>query len=314
MLGVFLDTDTMQPDALDFAGLEASLPEWRLYRQSAPGEVAERIRDATVVVTNKVVLDRALLRSAKSLRLVCVCATGMNNVDLQAAAEQGIPVRNVTDYAGPSVAQHTLALMLGLATNWHEYHGDVQAGEWSRSPMFCLMHRPVIELAGKTLGIIGYGVLGRAVASLAQAFGMRVLVAESLRGDAQPDPQRVPLEKLLAEADVVSLHCPLNEGTRNLISREALVVMKPGAFLINTARGGLVDEQALADALRNGEIAGAALDVLSQEPPAQDHVLLAADIPNLILTPHNAWVSRECRQRLLDGVLKNIQDWKASSV
>lgn len=302
----------MKPDELDFSRLEASLPQWRLHRQCSPDEVAARIADATVVVTNKVVLDQDLLRGAAQLKLVCVCATGMNNVDLDAAARLGIEVRNVTDYAGPSVAQHTLALMLGLATNWHHYRDDVRAGEWSRSPMFCLMHRPVIELAGKTLGIVGYGVLGRAVATLGEAFGMRVMIAESLRADGPADDQRVPLETLLSEADFVSLHCPLNDVTRHLISREALMVMKPGAFLLNTARGGLVDEQALADALRNGEIAGAALDVLSQEPPPADHVLLAKDIPNLILTPHNAWVSRECRQRLLDGVVANIEHWKSS--
>lgn len=300
----------MRPAELDFTGLTGSLPEWRLYDQTQPGEVAERIRGARVVVSNKVVLDAATIRGAEALELICVCATGTNNVDLAAATERGIPVCNVGDYAGPSVAQHTLALILGLATRWHQYDRDVMAGEWSRSPMFCLMHRPVMELHGKKLGIIGYGTLGQDVARLAQAFGMSLLVAEG-RSGAQAG--RVPLAQLLAEADVVSLHCPLTEQTRHLIDAAALRAMKQSALLVNTARGGLVDEGALREALIEGEIAGAALDVLSVEPPPVDHPLLRGDVPNLIVTPHNAWISVEARQRLLNGVVANIRAWQAGA-
>ncbi|MBZ2190396.1 D-2-hydroxyacid dehydrogenase [Alcanivorax sp. JB21] len=327
MRGVFLDTATLAThagaaDELDFSGLrdaltgaDDSLPEWRFHDQTTAAQTAERIVDADVVVTNKVVLDAALIAGAPRLKLICVSATGTNNVDSEAAAARGIPVRNVPDYAGASLAQHTLALMLGLATRWHDYHADVRAGDWSRSPTFCLMHRPVVELAGKTLGIVGYGSLGQAVARLAEAFGMRVKVAASLRpgADSDADTGRVPLRTLLPDVDVLSLHCPLTEDTRHLIGASQLAAMKPTAFLINTARGALIDEPALADALRRGEIAGAALDVLGQEPPPADHVLLAPDIPNLIITPHNAWISRECRQRLLDGVANNVRDWVCAS-
>ena len=323
MLGVFLDTATMGPNDLDFSGLRAvpaapdnaegnnSLPEWRFYDQSTPAQVAERIAGATLVVTNKVVLDAALIKAAPDLRLICIAATGTNNVDLDAAAAHGIPVCNVSGYAGAGLAQHTLALMLGLATRWHDYNADVREGAWSRATTFCLMHRPVVELSGKTLGIVGYGALGQAVARLGEALGMTVLVAASLRPGAPPAPGRVPLAQLLAESDVLSLHCPLTEESRNLIDAAALARMKSSAFLINTARGALIDEPALAAALRGGEIAGAALDVLTQEPPPADHVLLAPDIPNLIITPHNAWISRDARQRLLNGVVANIRAWQA---
>ena len=314
MQGVFLDSATIGPDDLDLAGLEQALPGCAFHGHTAPEKVAERIAQAEVVLTNKVVLDAQVLAQAPSVKLICVCATGTNNVDLEAARRRGIPVCNARDYAGPGVAQHTLALMLGLANRWHQYHDDVRNGAWSRSPMFCRMDYPVMELAGKTLGIVGHGVLGRAVAHLGEALGMRVRVACSLRPQAAPQAERVPLEALLAEADVLSLHCPLTEHTRNLVGERELAAMKPTALLVNTARGGLVDERALAEALRNGVIAGAALDVLSQEPPPPDHPLLAGDIPNLIVTPHNAWVSRASRQRLLDDVVENLRAWRRGTL
>ncbi|MFV8783840.1 D-2-hydroxyacid dehydrogenase [Microbulbifer sp. SA54] len=309
MRGVFLDTSTMKLEELDTSALEKSLDHWAFFETTAPGETAQRIADAEVVITNKVVLDRALIEDAPNLRLICVCATGTNNVDLGAAAEKNIPVLNVSGYTGSSLAQHTLALILALATRWHQYDADVKAGRWSESKIFCRLDYPVLELAGKTLGIIGYGDLGQKVAKLGEALGMRILVADSFSGEQKPG--RVPLAKLLAESDVVSLHCPLTEHTDKLVNHSFLASMKNSAFLINTARGGLVDEPALADALHKGEIAGAALDVLGVEPPPADHPLLAANIPNLIITPHNAWISRESRQRLLNGVVRNIIDWKA---
>ncbi|WP_323846880.1 2-hydroxyacid dehydrogenase [Microbulbifer magnicolonia] len=308
MRGVFLDTLTMKLEELDTSALEKSLDRWDFYETTAPEEIAARINEADVVISNKVVLDRAAIDGAPQLKLICVCATGTNNVDLDAAKARNIAVRNVQGYAGASVPQHTLALILALATRWHDYHRDVTAGRWTRSPIFCLLDHPVMELAGKNLGIIGYGDLGQKVAQLGRALDMNVLVAESFVGHRQAD--RIPLQQLLAESDVISLHCPLSEQTENLVDKDFLAAMKPGALLINTARGGLVDEPALADALRSGHLGGAALDVLSAEPPPVDHPLLAKDIPNLIITPHNAWISRESRQRLLDGVVKNIEEWK----
>ena len=310
MRGVFLDTLTMKLEELDTSALEQSLDRWDLYETTTPQQTAARIADADVVVTNKVVLDRALIANAPHLKLICVCATGTNNIDLDAAAERDIPVKNVAGYTGSSLAQHTLALLLALATRWYRYSEDVKKGEWSQSPIFCRLDYPVMELAGKRLGIIGYGDLGRKVARLGEALGMEVLIADSFTGEKRAG--RTPLVRLLTEADVISLHCPLTEETDKLVDSAFLGAMKAGAFLINTARGGLVDEAALATALRSGHLGGAALDVLSVEPPPADHPLLAEDIPNLIITPHNAWISRESRQRLLDGVVENIHAWHKS--
>ncbi|WGL18093.1 D-2-hydroxyacid dehydrogenase [Microbulbifer bruguierae] len=308
MRGVFLDTLTMKLEELDTSALDQSLDHWEFFETTAAEETAERIQNADVVITNKVVLDHTLIENAPNLKLICVCATGTNNIDLDAAADRNISVKNVAGYTGSSLAQHTLALLLALATRWHQYADDVQKGRWSQSPIFCRLDYPVIELAGKKLGIIGYGDLGQKVAELGAALGMEILISQSFSGEQKPD--RVPLEQLLTEADVISLHCPLTEQTDQLVNRAFLASMKDSAFLINTARGGLIDEPALVDALRNGTIAGAALDVLSVEPPPADHPLLAADIPNLIITPHNAWISRESRQRLLDGVVNNILHWR----
>lgn len=310
MRGVVLDLDTLQPADLSLDGLRASLENWQFHDRTDPADTAARLVGSEVVVTNKVVIDRPALEANPQLQLICVSATGTNNVDMVAAAEQGVLVCNVQDYAIASVAQHGFALLLALATRWHEYRQDVQSGEWSRSPMFCLMHRAVMELAGKTLGIIGFGVLGQEVARLARAFGMQVLIADSLRPGVPASSDRLPLAALLPKCDVISLHCPLDVATERLVDEAFLKQMKPGALLLNTARGGLVDELALKRALIEGHLGGAALDVLSVEPPPPDHPLLDATIPNLIITPHNAWVSRECRQRLLDGVVANIQAWR----
>ena len=310
MKGVILDSQTLKPSELDFSALENELPHWTYYEQTGPDDVKNRLRDVTVAITNKVVIDEEALAAAPELKLIGISATGTNNVDLDAARRRGVVVCNVSGYGTETVAQHTLALALGLATRWHQYDRDARQA-WPRSTMFCRMDYPVFDLNGKTLGLIGHGALGGRVEALAKAFGMRVLVARSLRPDAAPDPARVPLEQLLAESDLVSLHCPLTEHTDKLVNRDFLAAMKPGAALINTARGGLVDEPALAEALRAGRLGGAALDVLGQEPPPADHPLLAADLPNLIITPHSAWVSTESRQRLLDGVVANVRAWKA---
>ncbi len=307
MLGVFLDRSSLDLGDLDFSKLESTLPDWRFYPKTAPGEVADRIADASVVVVNKVVLDRALLTNAPNLKLVCVAATGTNNVDLESCRELGIPVCNITAYGTPAVAQHVMMLILALSTRLVDYQRDVRAGKWREAEMFCLMDRPIRELNGKTLGIVGYGELGKAVAKLARAFGMEILLARRPGGTAQPG--RLPLEELLPQVDVLTLHCPLSPATRNLISTHELNLMKTDALLINAARGGIVDEAALVTALREGIIGGAGVDTLSAEPPREGNPLLDPTLPNLIVTPHNAWAAREARQRLTDLLVLNIRSF-----
>lgn len=302
--GVLLDIATIDRADLDRTKLNAACRRWQAHDYTTPAELAARIVDAEVAVTNKVVLDRAALTAASELKLICIAATGTNNVDLTAAAERNISVCNVTGYATPSVLQHVFALILAQLTRLADYGAAIADGAWQRSRSFCLLDYPIRELSGQRLGIIGYGELGRAVAHLAEAFGMSVLISERPGGPSAPG--RLPLPELLAQADIVTLHCPLADNTHHLINAEALELMKPTALLINTARGPLVDEEALAHALRNGAIGGASLDVLSEEPPHASHPLLAPDIPNLILTPHTAWAARESRQRLLDEVARNI--------
>lgn len=304
--GVFLDTFPLDLGDVDLKPLRATLDRFELFDRTAPDQTAERIADAEVVVVNKVVLDRDLLRGAARLRLVCLAATGTNNVDLETARELGITVCNCQAYATASVVQHTIALLLALATRVIDYHGAVRQGAWQRASAFCVLDYPIVELDGKTLGIVGYGELGRGVARLAEALGMRVLVARRPGQDDSRD-WRVPLEELLPQVDALSLHCPLTSQTRGLIGGRELQLMRDSAFLINTARGGIVDEQALAAALRADKIAGAAFDVLTGEPPADGNVLLEPDIPNLIVTPHSAWGSREARQRAADQVSENVR-------
>jgi glycerate dehydrogenase len=272
--------------------------------------VAERIDGAGVVVTNKVVLDAALLEQAAShLELICVAATGTNNIDLEATDRLGIPVCNARGYATPSVVQHVFALILALSTRLLDYEQAARDGRWARSPFFCLLNFPVREIRGLTLGIVGYGELGRGVAEVARTFGMEVLISQ--RPGGPPRPGRLPLNELLPRVDVLSLHCPLTPETRGLIDPRALSLMRDDALLINTARGGIVDEAAVAAALRGGHLGGAGVDVLAEEPPANGSPLLEPGIPNLILTPHSAWASHGSRQRLIDQVAENIHAFRA---
>lgn len=309
MHGVILDADSLGP-GLDLTRLRAQLNSWDWHARTDPEETADRIREADVVITNKVVLDADAFSAAQRLQLVCVAATGVNNIDLQAAREHGVTVCNATGYGTPSVVQHTFALMLALATRLPDYQAAVRAGEWSRSPFFCLLDFPITELAGKTLGIVGYGTLGQGVASVAHAFGMDVQIA-ARPGAAEIPPDRLAVADLLERADVLTLHCPLTDATRGLIGQAELERMKPDALLINTARGGIIDEAALADALRAGLIGGAGMDVLTQEPPRDGNPLLADDIPNLIVTPHSAWGSQAARQRLVEQVADHIANFQA---
>jgi glycerate dehydrogenase len=309
--GVFLDRDTVDTGDLTLDGLERTLPDWHSFAATSPADLAERIADAAVVVTNKVVLDAKAIADAPQLRLIAVAATGTNNVDVAAANARGVTVCNVRAYATPSVVQHVFALILALTTRLEEYHRAVRDGGWQQSTQFCLLDFPIREIAGRTLGIVGYGELGRAVAQVAKAFGMGVLVAQRPGGEARPD--RIPLPTLLESVDILSLHCPLTPATRGLIGAAELARMRPDALLINTARGGIVDEAALADVLRRDQLGGAGCDVLATEPPTTGNPLLAPDIPNLIVTPHVAWASRESRQRLMDQVAENIRAFTAGN-
>ena len=312
MRGVFLDRESLDRGDLDFSDLNRVLPDLRCYPATAPAELAARLAEAEVVISNKVVLDAAALERAPHLKLICIAATGVNNVDVPTATAQGITVCNCRGYATPAVVQHVFALLLAFCTRWPEYQQAVRAGRWQRASQFCLLDFPIRELAGKTLGIVGYGELGRGVARVAEAFGMRVLIAQR-PGTVETLEDRTPLPVLLPQVDVLSLHCPLTPATRGLIGAWELALMRRDAFLINTARGGLVDEALLADALRQGALGGAGVDVLSLEPPAHGNPLLAPDIPNLIVTPHSAWGSRESRQRLVGQLVENIQSYRAGA-
>ena len=296
---------------LDFSRLASVLPEWQTYDVTTDVQVAERIANATVAVSNKVRIDDAAMRSAPHLRLICIAATGTNHVDLEAARRRGIAVCNVPGYATASVVQHVFALILALSIRLPDYQQALRAGRWQHGSQFCLLDYPIREIAGKTLGIIGYGDLGQAVARVAEAFGMKVRVAQYREGQSSAllltGQRRIPLQELLPQVDILSLHCPLTPETRGLIDAQALAIMRSNALLINTARGGIVDEAALAAALCQGKLGGAGVDVLTQEPPAQGNPLLAPNIPRLILTPHIAWASREARQRLVDEVAVNIR-------
>jgi len=302
---VLLDLATISREDIDLTPLERTPYEWRYFSATSPDQTLERIRDVELVVTNKVVLDRPILEQARRLKKICIAATGTNNVDLAQAKKLGTTVTHVAGYSTPSVVQHVFALILSLVTRLPAYQRAVREGAWQSASQFCLLDYPITELDGKCLGIIGYGALGKAVAGVAEAFGLRVLIAQ--RPGGAPQAGRIPLEELLPQVDILSLHCPLSDNTRDLIGSTELAAMKPGALLINTARGGIVDESALAAALRSGQIGGAGVDVLAVEPPGADSPLLAADIPNLIVTPHTAWASRESRQRLINEVGRNIQ-------
>lgn len=304
MFGVLLDRAAIDTDDIEFSELESVFSKWCAYDYTSEEEVQDRIAKAVIVITSKVILDKPVLRSATRLQFICIAATGTNNIDLHAAKELGIPVSNVPGYATPAVTQHVFALILALTTRLMDYHEAVRQGRWQRSPLFCLMDYPIRELKGKTLGIIGYGELGRGVASIAEAFGMKILIAQRPGGAAEAG--RVPLDTLLPQVDVLSLHCPLTPATQGLIGARELGLMKRDAVLINTARGGIVDEQVLADVLRARDLGGAGVDVLTEEPPVSGSPLLATDIPNLIVTPHSAWASRETRQRVVHEVATNI--------
>jgi len=299
---VVIDGGTLNPGDLSWQALE-SCGAYEVYSNSTPEEIITRCRDAQAVLTNKAPISRAMLASLPELRYIGVTATGFNVVDVQAAAERGIVVTNVPTYGTASVAQMALALLLELTQRVGHHSQTVHEGRWSKAPGFSYWDYPLIELAGLTMGIVGCGRIGQATARLAAAFGMHVIGYRGLHRRT-PGPEDVDLDTLLASSDVVSLHCPLTEETRGLINADRLACMKPGALLINTGRGPLIDEAALAAALASGHLGGAGLDVLSVEPPAGDQPLLRA--PNCLITPHVAWASRAARQRLIAASAANV--------
>lgn len=299
---VFLDRSTIQ------ANLRRPVfPHvWDEHPASAPGDVVPRLGEASIAIVNKVSLRRDALARLPGLKMIAVCATGTDNVDLDYCRDHGIVVSNIRGYARHAVPEHALALIFALRRNLPGYREDVNGGLWQRADQFCLFTREIRDLHGSALGIIGRGVLGDSMAALAQGLGMRVLFAER-QGAAQTRPGYMPFDAVLRESDVISLHCPLTRETRNLIGMEELKKMPRHALLINTARGGLVDEAALAQALRERVIAGAGFDVLTNEPPAQGNPLLELNLPNFILTPHVAWASDRAMQIMADQLIDNIE-------
>ena len=308
---VFLDLAPLDQGDLDLSPLQSAFDELICHTQTAEEQIIERLQGAQVAIVNKLTLGDKVFSACPDLKLILVAATGLNNIDLAAARQRDISVCNCQAYGTATVAQHTLMLLLALATRLPDYQAAVARGRWQESGQFCLLDFPIVELAGKTLGILGHGELGSAVARLAEAFDMHVLTGNLPGRPARPE--RLALEELLPQVDALTLHCPLTEQTRNLIGARELQLMKPTAFIINTARGGLIDEQALAETLRQGHLGGAATDVLISEPPSHDNPLLAADVPRLIVTPHSAWGSREARQRIIGQMSENAEAFFAGT-
>lgn len=302
---VFLDRDTLSPETV----LRAPAFPHKLvvHDRTSAGEVAERIADADIVISNKVPLRGESLGRASRLKMITVAATGTDIVDLAAAREQGITVCNIRNYAKHTVPEHTFALMLALRRSILPYRQSVLDGRWQEAAQFCFFDHPIADLGGSTLGIIGHGTLGKVVGRIAEAFGMTVLIAGRKGSDAL-EPGRTPFDEVMRRADVITLHCPLNAETRGIIGPREFALMERKPILINTSRGGLVDERALEQALEEGRIAAAGFDVTDGEPPAADSPMMRiAARPNVILTPHVAWASREAIQSLADQLIENIE-------
>jgi len=280
--------------------------EWSEFGETAPGEVVERLAPATIAICNKLPLRAETLSQLPKLKLIAVAATGVDNVDLAYCRSHNITVCNTRGYAVHSLPEHALMLMLALRRNLIAYRNDVKAGRWHEAKQFCLLDHPIGDLRGATLGIVGFGTLGKSMAQLGRAIGMEVFVAEHKNAMVVRDG-RTGFQEVLRLSDVLSLHCPLTEETKNLIGAEELAQMKAGAILINSARGGLIDDHALIESLKNGRLAGAGIDVLRNEPPRDGNPLLEVDLPNLIVTPHNAWASRQAMQTLADQLVDNLE-------
>lgn len=303
MKAVFLDYATMGSD-LDLTTLRSLFSELQLFDDTNDDEIAERISDAEFVLTNKIQLTDTLIESASRLRYIGLTATGTDNINLAAAEKNGIAVANIRAYCTESVVEHVMGSLLVLAHSLNRYDAVVKAGAWQQANAFCMLDFPIRQLSDMTMGIVGYGALGQGVASAASAFGMQILVA-ARPGSTSVDDDRVAFDDLLARSDVISLHCPLTDDTRNLFDAKAIARMKHGSFLINTARGALVDAKALVAALQSGQMAGAAIDVLEKEPPVDGNPLLDYRGDNLLITPHIAWGTDRARQNAIDELTAN---------
>jgi glycerate dehydrogenase len=305
---VFLDSDTLKA--------EFRKPRfkhiWTNFPNTKPEQLAERLVPATIAITNKVSVPADTLVKAKSLKLIAVAATGTDILDLAACRSRNIVVQNIRNYANVSLPEHVFALILALRRSLFAYRADVEGGRWQRAEHFCFLDHPIRDLAGSILGVVGFGALGKAVAELGAAFGMRALAYDVQRVSG-PGVQAASFDQILEASDVISLHVPLTAGTATLIGAAELARMKPNGLLINTARGGLVDEQALADALRAGRIGGAGFDVLSVEPPRTGNPLLELRLPNFVLTPHIAWASARAMQILTDQLIDNLESFVAGA-
>lgn len=311
MQGVILDFDTLGPSDLDLKQIYELPVDWEIHNLCRPSDVSKLIADADIVLINKSPIKESELQKAKRLKFISIFATGTDIIDLDAAKRRNIIVSNAVGYGTTSVVQHVWALILTLTTQLDNYREAATNGRWEDSESFCVMDYPVSELNGKTLGIVGAGELGLGVAKIAKAFEMKVVFASLPDHQHSKQKNRIPFQEVLAGSDVVSLHCPLTSLTNRLISHDELSLMKQTSILINTARGALVDEVALREALITGKIAGAATDVLSEEPPLNGNILLDKSIPNLIITPHVAWIAKESRQRLMDQVAGNVRAFLA---
>lgn len=311
MKAAFLDYATMGP-GLNLAPLQVLCPALQVFDNTTDEELAERIRDVEYIFTNKVRLPGALLREARSLRFIGLTATGTDNIDLHTAGDRGIAVANIRAYCTRSIVEHVIGTLLMLTHSLDRYNAAVHAGKWQRATEFCLLSYPIREVAGMTLGIVGYGTLGQGVAAAAKALGMNVLVAA--RPDATQIPaDRVSFDELLERCDVISLHCPLTAQTRGLFNRATIGRMRRAAILINTARGGLIDSAALVEALQSGQLFAAAVDVLTHEPPVHGDPLLEYDGENLIITPHIAWATDRARQNAIDELAANVAAFLAGN-
>ncbi|MDO6718161.1 D-2-hydroxyacid dehydrogenase [Psychrosphaera sp. 1_MG-2023] len=307
MKGVFLDSATLGPD-IDISELKSLPVDWQFFSFTSNEEVLERSLGADIIITNKVVIDAELIGKLPTLKLICVAATGMNNIDMVAADKNNITVKNVTNYAGNSVAQVVFASVMQLLTNTLNYNAIVAEGKWSQSRSFCLFDFPITELTGKTLGLVGYGTLAKTVENIARAFDMEILISEH-KGLDKVREGRTAFNDVIAKSDIISLHCPLTTETENLIAVTEFELMKSSAIIVNTARGGIVNEADLMAALTNNVIGGAIVDVIRQEPPDINYPLVNFTHPNLIITPHIAWASKEARQRLTNQLAQNVQQF-----
>ena len=305
---VFLDA--LSVGNVDFKNIEKE-GELIKYNLTSKEEVFEKIADAEIIITNKVYIGKEEIEAAPKLKLICVSATGYNNIDIKSAREAGVTVTNAAGYSTDSVAQHTFAMILEIYTSLSKYDRAVKEGKWGKSPLFTMNDYQSFELSGKTLGIIGYGEIGKRVQKIAEAFGIKVIIAESRSGKSE-NSFRVPFDTVLKESDIITIHTPLTESTRDMISYREFGLMKKTGVIINTARGGIINENALYTALKDGKIYGAATDVMVSEPPVNGSPLF--ELENIVITPHTAWAATESRQKLIEIISENIVKFKSGDM